>query len=245
MKNMKKTIVLMVVVLLLAATGACHKGSWFGEEHIDGSGNVISEERNVGYFSGLKLFGSGKVYVTQGSGPHLEIQAEDNIMPIIRTRVEGETLVVDNEHSYSSSIGIKIFITMPDIRGIELHGAWKLFGQNRFDTGNLDLEITGAGRIEMNLDADHIFTEISGAGSVHLAGSADSHSLVIAGAGELRAEDLEVKVYDIVVSGAGNCRVYVLQSMTVSISGSGSVYYRGNPSSVNSSISGSGKVVKL
>lgn len=243
-KQFNQSILVLLVVTMLALFGACHKGWWF-EDHIEGSGNVISEERNTGYFNTIKLYGSGRVYVTQGPELQVEIQAEDNIMRIIRTQVEGDTLVVDTDHSYSSSFGIKIYVTMPDIRGFELYGAWKLYGQNVISAANLDLGIYGAGLIDMNLNVDHMFTDISGAGSIHLSGSANSHSLIISGAGELNAEDLEVKIYDIVVSGSGNCRVNVLQSMTVTISGSGNVYYRGNPSSVNSSISGTGKVVRL
>jgi hypothetical protein len=255
MKNIRKMnkmkhiaqsmMVLMAVVLLMTAAGGCQKDLWFNHNHFIGSGNVISEVRNVGYFSGIRLSGSGIVYVTQGPDLHLEIQAEDNIMPIISTRVSGETLVVDTDYSFSSSFGIKIYVTMPDIHSFELQGDFKVLGQNRLHTGNLDIEITGTGYVELDVDADKIFTEISGAGHINLSGSADSHSLVISGAGNLQAENLEVKVYDIVVSGSGNCWINVLQTLSVSITGSGNVYYRGNPGSVISNISGTGKVVKM
>jgi hypothetical protein len=242
----KSMMLSLVAVLVLMAAGACnyHKFDWAGE-HIEGSGNVISEERTVGSFNSIRVIGSGKLYVTQGAEQSLMIQAEDNIMPIIDTGVEGDTLVVDTERPYTSGIGIKIYITMPDIRGFQLNGAWVLSGQNRFNVNDLDLEITGAGSIDLDLTAGRIFTEISGAGTVTLTGSADSHFLTISGAGELKAEGLEVKNYDITVSGAGNCRIFVTQSLEVQISGSGSVYYQGDPASINSNISGVGKLVKL
>ena len=50
---------------------------------------------------------------------------------------------------------------------------------------------------------------------------------------------------EISISGSGNCRCWVENDLEVRVSGSGSVYYKGDPEKVDARISGSGKVRKL
>jgi len=220
----KPYLLTLLAAVLLISLGACHHlGDHWQGERIEGSGQVIDQSRDVGYFSGIRVYGSGKLYITQGGSPSVNIQAEDNLMDIIETRVEGDTLVIDTTHPYHSHIGIIVYVTMSDIRELSLHGAWKMYSQSGITTNRLDLEITGAGEIQLEVTANRIFTAISGAGSIQLSGSADSHFLQISGAGSLRATGLEVKRYDIIISGAGDCRIFVTEQLDVSISGAGSI----------------------
>ncbi len=47
------------------------------------------------------------------------------------------------------------------------------------------------------------------------------------------------------ISGSGNVEINVKDELDATISGSGSVSYKGSPSKVNSNASGSGKVRKI
>jgi hypothetical protein len=59
------------------------------------------------------------------------------------------------------------------------------------------------------------------------------------------AERLTTETCNVRISGSGDVSIHVREELDVTISGSGGVSYRGNPSHVNSHASGSGSVRKL
>lgn len=86
---------------------------------------------------------------------------------------------------------------------------------------------------------------MSGSGKIIASGTAKRIRTTISGSGEVRAADLEVEECEVRISGSGDVEVNVKQALDATISGSGSVSYRGNPNQVNSHSSGSGKVRKM
>ena len=114
-----------------------------------------------------------------------------------------------------------------------------------FKTGDLDLSVSGSGDMEIDIDAGEVETGISGSGDVKLSGRALSNRVSISGSGKLDAEDLETDRYKIQISGSGSCRINANKEIDASVSGSGSIYYRGEPDKVYSSTSGSGRIRKL
>ena len=166
-------------------------------------------------------------------------------MPIIDTHVEGSTLVIDSDRPYNSDIGVTAYVSMESIREFAIFGAGKIVGEEDFTTDELVLEIIGAGKIELSVMAQSISSRILGAGSISLEGRAENHAVEIDGAGRIDAYNLEIRIYDIIILGAGCCRIFVRYELNVVIAGSGIVYYRGNPSVIQSSIVGIGKIVKI
>ncbi len=111
---------------------------------------------------------------------------------------------------------------------------------------DFDSNVSGSGRINgklrINEDAK---MSISGSGKIEVEGTSKSVTARISGSGSIRAADLETGSCKVTISGSGGVQINVKNSLDANISGSGSVAYRGNPSSVNTHSSGSGKVRKL
>jgi hypothetical protein len=109
-----------------------------------------------------------------------------------------------------------------------------------------DSSVSGSGRINgklrINEDAKMV---ISGSGRIEVEGTSRSVTARISGSGSVRAADLETESCKVTISGSGGVQINVKTSLDAQISGSGTVSYRGNPSSVNSHSSGSGKVRKM
>ncbi|NIM11433.1 MAG: hypothetical protein GTO45_36830 [Candidatus Aminicenantes bacterium] len=217
---------------------------WDGNGII-GSGQVIEEFRQVANFDRICIRGSCKLFVRKSPTQELRLVGEDNILPIIETYVEGDTLVIGSERSYRSEVGVTVYASMEEIREFSIAGACDIVGEESFTTDTLDLEILGAGNIDLEVTAQTISTVIRGAGNVTLRGSARQHMVEIAGSGNIEALDLEVQTYDIVIAGFGECWIFVTERLDAVISGTGTIYYQGEPAVINSQIAGTGKLVKL
>jgi len=214
---------------------------------IIGSGNVISETREVPYFNSLELRSISNVYISQGEKQSITIQAEDNILETINTEVKNNKLIISKE-GYRFAIirahaPINIYITTKDITELEVSGSGNIISNSIIVTDNLELEISGSGNITINASTNNLETSISGSGKIDLSGIANNHNLKISGSGNINSFNLLTKSTSALISGSGNAKINVLEELDAKISGSGNIQYQGNPE-VETSISGSGTVKK-
>ena len=84
-------IILSFLLLVLISAGCDHR---------NGSGKIVSEKRNVGEFSRLKVSSGIHAEVKRGSQVTVEVETDDNVMDLIETKVENGTLLVRCERTY-------------------------------------------------------------------------------------------------------------------------------------------------
>ena len=111
---------------------------------------------------------------------------------------------------------------------------------------SVDSSISGSGKVILSTTTSgKVDVSVSGSGKMEASGSAQEIKAVISGSGKVLASNLEVTRCNVRISGSGDVEVNVKDEIDATISGSGSVLYKGNPSHVNSHASGSGKVRKM
>jgi len=81
----------IIALLTLGLYGCARLG---GFNVISGSGNVTTQTRPVSGISAVSLTWIGELTITQGDSEGLTIEAEDNILPLIATRVEDGKLII-------------------------------------------------------------------------------------------------------------------------------------------------------
>jgi hypothetical protein len=245
--TLKSWFVLFMVCLGLLTLVSCHTldSDMFPNDVLKGSNVIIEDTRNVSYFDTVRMIGSYKLYLSRGPSQAIRLEGEDNILPIIETRVNGDTLEIESIRPYHSHVGITVFVSIEKIRGLEIDGTSKIIGEEDLDADDLHLEIIGAGEIDLTVSAQSIFTRIVGAGKMSLQGDANQHQVEIEGAGNIEAANLQVGSYDIIINGAGSCRIFVTNALNVIIHGGGIIYYRGSPTVINSTINGAGRLIRF
>ena len=207
------------------------------------------EVRELPVFDEVNLNTSGTVYITQGAIQKVELVGSDETLEKIETEVRGGRLVIKTQNSgwFSwNDIGrFEIYITMKDIRALHVAGSGRMFTENKLSVRDLDLAVSGSGKLEVQADASYIDASISGSGKMEIEGQAPDLEIHISGSGGIYAENLISKNCEVRISGSGRCEVNVSDELNARISGSGSVYYTGNPQRLDSSTSGSGRVRKM
>ena len=111
---------------------------------------------------------------------------------------------------------------------------------------NFDSDVSGSGKVMLALTIrDQADFGVSGSGKIQATGSAKTVKTSISGSGKVLAANLEADKCEIRISGSGDVEVNVKSDLDATISGSGSISYKGNPSHLNSHASGSGSVRKI
>jgi Putative auto-transporter adhesin, head GIN domain len=239
--NTKRLIPLTGMVVFLLLVSAC------GIIPDRGSGNLVSETRDVSGFDTVEFSGAGDVEIVQDGTESITIKTDDDVMPHVRTEVVGSTLQVYLDFSGILSIlptRLNVTLHVKDLTGITASGAWDAHSDS-LETTDLNILISGAGTISIDaLTATDVLADISGAGKMELAGEVTSQDVSLSGAGKYLAGDLKSKTATMDISGAGDATLWVTGSLTVSVSGTGHVEYYGQPQ-VSFTESGSGTIKSL
>lgn len=114
---------------------------------VRGSGNVTTESRDVSGFDEIVVLGSGKAVVDVNGTESLTIEAEDNIMPLLKTEVRNGRLELSVESNISPTTDVKYTITATALRGVSITGSGDVVVTG-IDAGSFDVEVSGSGRVE-------------------------------------------------------------------------------------------------
>ena len=213
-----------------------------------GSGNVITETRKVSGFQTIEVNYPAEVFITQGKTESLKIEAEDNVLPGLKTTVTNGVLKIDyqskNDRHVNPTRLVKVTIVVKELGEINFSSAGELT-LDGLTTDKLSVSLDGAGNLKLNdLDTSNLNVDVSGAGNMTVSGTADDLELNISGFGSFDGGELHSKNADVAMSGAGSTTVWVDDNLNAEISGAGSVSYYGE-ATVDRNINGVGSVKHL
>jgi len=246
-RNIFKKIIIPAITLALAAVLVITMSSCITIKlnSLKGSGEVVNKDFNVSDFNKLSFSGIGKIIIEQADEESLTVEAEENIIDALDINVSGNRLNIGLKRGFLNIIPTKDIIfhlTVIDLQKIDLTGAGSVTCES-FETESLEINSSGLGNIEFNLDAENLEIEISGAGKVIMTGKVDTQEIEVSGVGTYNGKEFESNDCLINISGAGRAIVNVKQTLDVRMSGVGNVEYTGNPQ-ITQSISGIGGAVK-
>jgi len=233
---------IIIAFILLGGLNSCSKDGYF--PCIRGKGGKVTETRVLTGFTKVDFRLPGEIEVVKGNKFEAAVAGYENQLSEVRTRVSGERLIIDSDRCLKNT-DFHLVVTLPHLNSLRLAGSAKAEVGDGFDNDKMEFSIVGSGNISAPVTSQDVKAEISGSGNILLSGIADKLDASISGSGKIKAFDLQVKQLEARISGSGDVESSVSERIDAQISGSGSVRYKGSPGTVNSQISGSGKVVKV
>ncbi|MGL5927582.1 MAG: head GIN domain-containing protein [Dermatophilaceae bacterium] len=210
---------LAAVVLALAA---CSVTGADPDDQVVGSGTTASDSRTVGGFSKVRLDGAVDLVVTTGPLAPAEIEADDNIVELVSTTVEDDTLVVTTTKSYTTPNPVTVTAQVPELAGGTTSGS-----------GDLRLTVS---------DATTVDVATSGSGDIVVDGTAGSAVLTTEGSGNVDASGLDADDVTADTAGSGDIEVGSPAAMDATSTGSGDIVYAQRPATLTENASGSGEI---
>ena len=225
--------------------GIVFNGNAFVGPSKPGSGNVVSETRKVEDFHAIEVNYPAQIVVTQGSSASVKVEADDNFLPGLQTRVQSGTLKIlykaDDRQWINPTKTVRITIVVKELdrMSISSTGDVRIEG---VESDKLRMSVDGAGNLDLrDIAVKDLSIDLSGAGSMDASGEADNFDLNISGFGSFNGKDLHTKTANVELSGAGSATVWVDDELDAQVSGVGSVNYYGSPT-VSKQVSGVGSI---
>ncbi|MBE7172003.1 MAG: DUF2807 domain-containing protein [Williamsia sp.] len=229
----------LTAIICMATLFSCKKD-------LNGSGNVITQQRTAGNFTAITSKGDFRVVLTKGQTTAISLTGEDNVLEKTVTDISNGKLTVryaDGIRTHKNK-QVTVNVTMPGFTNLQLEGSGSIHATEAWSTTDLTARINGSGNIELAVDGNNFSGEINGSGRLVLnGGNFQASSFLVNGSGTVKAYPFTTNTADINIQGSGDCSIKVNNKLKVKINGSGTVYYKGSPDT-NVSVSGSGKVVK-
>lgn len=210
------------------------------------SGNIIQESRDVSDFNKVEMQGAGDLIITQGENYSVVLETDDNLMNKYTTRVIGDRLVISTDHipCFIGNKGLVVYVTMPDVKRLTVDGSGDIISMNTITSDELEIQISGSGNIDLDVDVSSLETRIDGSGDATYKGRATDHAIHVAGSGDIYAYGLSTQSTSVEIAGSGDAEITAYETLDVNVAGSGDIYYQGEPQ-VSQSIAGSGNVRQI
>lgn len=188
-----------------------------------GDGRLASEQRAIGAVSALDMRGPLAVEVRVGEAPSLRIEADANLLPLIRTEVVDGTLRLAVKGKVRTDHDLRVIWTVPQLSQVTAAGS-----------GNLN--VTG-------LKGGPLTLTKSGSGDTRLTGRVGTFNVEASGSGDIDAHELHSGNANLSLSGSGSIDMgdVTAEALNVKVRGSGELRASGTVAQLNAKVAGSGE----
>ncbi len=191
---------------------------------VRGNGILRTETRDIPTFETMICEGSYEVQIECQAKQALTIDADENLLPLIKTEVKNNTLRIYTEENLQPSKEIKIMASVENLSEFTIHGSAH---------GNVS-----------NVNNNVLDVEVNGSSKLHFNGKTAQLKIIISGSSKIDATSLVAQDAKVRINGSGDIHVWAVNSIDGLIHGSGTIKYSGNPINVTQEINGSGTISK-
>jgi hypothetical protein len=237
--------ILFAVSLLLQS---CGKN---GGACVSNSGPISRQVRNVADFNQVNLNDNVSLILTTDTISPLIVEAGQNIIGGITTKVENGQLTIGNSNTCNwlrdYSKPINVYISTRKLWKIKYNASGDVTSVGTLKLDSISVEVWGGcGTIDLTLDVwQGNFSLSMGTVDFRLHGVSAITSVFTEGYGLYDGRDLRTGYTFVTNKGSNNSYVQAVNSLNATIGSIGNIYYSGNPASISATINGSGKLLPL
>ena len=236
----------MILIVFSIATAMLIQ-SCINPNCVTGLGSIESDRREIGDFSALELHSDFEVIIKErviGDNTRLEVDAQSNLLPYIKTTVEAGRLIINTEGCVQPTNPIRIFVKVNELDDILLTSSGEISSKNTLHADKMSLRCEGSGSINVKLKTESLSISHDASGYIKADGRASIASISLSGSGEIDVESLKIGDATATLSGSGEIKVQAEKKLTLTNSGSGNIFYTGDPLEKVEENNGSGSILK-
>lgn len=242
MTTLARIAIALVISLFFSSCGFDVQIGDFGTGE-KGNGNLITDTRVVtDEFTEISAQEGLMVYVTQEDDFKIEVEADKNIIDLIRTDIKDGKLRVHAEKNIGQATK-KIFVSLPNVNELRASSGAHLKTENTIKSNELVVDGSSGAILNVDVISQELEIEASSGANLNVVGTTDSADVDVSSGGNINAKDLQTRTCIADASSGGNVKIQVSKSLMADASSGGNISYAGDPS-VEKKKSVSGSVYK-
>ncbi len=235
--KMKSILLFLSFILFLASH------SYASRETLKGSGNIKTEKRTVDSFNSISVSRAIKVFVTQGPQSQLTLEADDNILPYIKTEVSNNRLKIylPENVDVKSHADMKVSLTVPQLVALKSTTSSTIESTSNWDISTIELSSTTAGEIKIDLKAQLITAKATTAAKIELKGETQNLNVSLTTSAELDAADLQASKAHFSLTTGSEAEIEVTEELSYTLTTGAELSYKGSPHITKASVTTGGR----
>lgn len=192
-----------------------------GNQAVRGTGKPLTQVRKISAVKAVQAGTAITVEIRTGA-PKLTIEAQKEILPMVKTRIAGGRLIIMTEGTMNTDFPIKAHLWLPSVESISGIGATS-FDIAALSGRRVEIELTGASKIKAKGHADNLVVTLNGASNANLR--------------EVPATNVTVEA-----NGASQATVRPASKLQATATGASTINYVGRPAMLQKSASGASTI---
>lgn len=202
------------------------------------------EERKLNSFDEIQISQGIDAYLEKGTSESIRLEVRGIPIDEVLTEVYGDRLKVHLSKNRWRDYSVTVYITYVELEGISASSAANVFGKSKITGDRLDLDVSSAADIEVEVDVEELRADASSSGDIEVSGKAKYLDVDVSSAGGVDAYDLEAEVVRVDASSGAGAKVYATKEIDAEASSGASVRYRGDPAKSRTDTGSGGSVRK-
>ena len=243
---MKKLKYLAIPIILIICTTIGCFINISSPNTITGSGNVVTIEKNFIDFTKIDIANAFKATITQGDSFSIVLRVDDNIENYLNAIKQGNTFKIYLDRGYSyQNVTLEADITLPDLEDLNLSGASEATIFNFDFEHAFEANLSGASIVITTMNTGNVDLNLSGASLITLEGDGEDLDINASGTSTSELDNFIAINADVVLSGASQATINISGILNANLSGASRLYYYGNPTMGNITITGGSTMQNL
>jgi Putative auto-transporter adhesin, head GIN domain len=230
---MIKFIVLCTKVIVVAIAAILFSSCNLVFDGIKGNGNVQTERRTISEkFTKVSVERGLEVIIEQGENVKVEVEADENLLKHITTKVENGTLIVSSDENIYNAEAEVVRVTMPTIESLETTSGSSISSKSVLKGLNLEVKSSSGSEININAEFDTISSESTSGSTISLSGKALKFTSASSSGSEIEAGDLLANEVITQSTSGSSIEVNPRVSLNAKASSGSSVEYKNTPRTI-------------
>lgn len=213
---MKKYLNVFFVLLTIMLVSSCIHVNGSIDTDQPSQVKTAGEEKVLDQFSRINVAGSMQVFYIQGDKYTVLIDAPQELMEKIVVYVKAKELNIGcKKETLGSDLflplrDVKIFVTSPSIKEIDLTGSGNLTTKGEIKASRLDVGLTGAGNMNFEgvLSCNYLDVDLTGSGNMKFSNvTADKMVTDVTGSGNVDYSSIAAGRVESDITGVGNIKI--------------------------------------
>lgn len=240
MKNIKIITLCIITISMVSCTTRFDLG-----DSIKGSGNVVTEVRKTAPFTKVIVNNGLECEVTYSDNLLVTVEADDNVIKGIITKVENGTLEITSDYdNYINVTSRKVKVSMPRIDDLESTSGSSLQSMNKLLATNLNLSSSSGSAMNVTAEAEKIVLDSSSGSNLNVSGLALKVISSSSSGSQIEARNLAANEVFAESSSGSSTEIKCIVSFNGNASSGSEINYYGNPKNVKVEESSGGSISK-
>jgi hypothetical protein len=202
---------------------------------------------NVTDFTRLSLGSAFKIEVKQGNAFRVTVAGDRQDLDDLDYGVSRGILRIGYKNSNwrKNRQTVRVNVTMPTLNGVDFSGACVARVSGFKSERTMDIDVSGASKVEMDIIAEKVDLDLSGASRLTLIGQTGILEGELSGASAFNGKDFPARQVQLEASGASTANVMATSSLKADASGASRISYAGSAREVRSNTSGASSVRRV